>query len=572
MKKIKESITTDLKNEINSQIMSIPSFNINPVEAMKDINAYNKELGEQETEEIQPDFYKLVYNPEDKTAVGAYLITGETDKTIEVLNLIERLCEISTFLDNVKPYSFIPHKVKLPKSQIEIIGDVEGKEGFKFIKIPYWLVKKSDGKLNISRIEGKKRYKLTKNQGKEEFMRKLNDPDIEKALKVIGDDNDVETLKRYHRYYDNNFKKKDETTEATSSGASGQYSQPLFSTTKKEIEEKWSKKYKNSIDCKNPKGFSQKDHCQSREKIKENELKGGLSDDMTFYDIAKKHDKKGYYDIEDFVSSLKKQLQKGIKVELEHTNDDKVAKEIAMDHLFEDPNYYDKLKKIEATEATSTASSGQYSTPAFVAKNSKNWRGGKKPLFPGGKFVKVKDKCKKFPYCNQGDIKALKLTENNWEKEAKNNIDKTFENMPKLKDLKEYGLKYSVKSLKNLLLKKTRPDGTYGDNKWKREEMPFPKELDILNVLFQSRLAKYYFTDSAKKKDKYHYDFANLITKESLDNFPIPESIFHNIVETLTKPKDGVIDESIKKLAKKYNLTENVIRVLIKNNQNKTTN
>ena len=72
---------------------------------------------------------------------------------------------------------------------------------------------------------------------------------------------------------------------------------------------------------------------------------------------------------------------------------------------------FDDTKKVEATEATSTASAGQYSTPAFVAKNSKNWRGGKKPIFPGGKFVKVKEKCKKFPYCNQGDIKALKLSE-----------------------------------------------------------------------------------------------------------------------------------------------------------------
>lgn len=73
---------------------------------------------------------------------------------------------------------------------------------------------------------------------------------------------------------------------------------------------------------------------------------------------------------------------------------------------------FGETEKVEATEATSTASSGQYSTPAFVAKNSKNWRGGKKPIFPGGKFVKVKEKCKKFPYCNQGDINALKLTEN----------------------------------------------------------------------------------------------------------------------------------------------------------------
>jgi len=32
------------------------------------------------------------------------------------------------------------------------------------------------------------------------------------------------------------------------------------------IEEKWSDKYKSSINCKNPKGFSQKAHCQGRKK------------------------------------------------------------------------------------------------------------------------------------------------------------------------------------------------------------------------------------------------------------------------------------------------------------------
>lgn len=41
------------------------------------------------------------------------------------------------------------------------------------------------------------------------------------------------------------------------------------------------------------------------------------------------------------------QLKKGIKVELEHTDDYQMAKEIAMDHLTEDPKYYDKLAKIE---------------------------------------------------------------------------------------------------------------------------------------------------------------------------------------------------------------------------------
>ncbi len=32
------------------------------------------------------------------------------------------------------------------------------------------------------------------------------------------------------------------------------------------INEKWSQKYKRSIDCNNPKGFSQKAHCQGRKK------------------------------------------------------------------------------------------------------------------------------------------------------------------------------------------------------------------------------------------------------------------------------------------------------------------
>lgn len=41
------------------------------------------------------------------------------------------------------------------------------------------------------------------------------------------------------------------------------------------------------------------------------------------------------------------QLEIGIKHEMEHTKDRKIAKEIAKDHLTEDPNYYKKLKKIE---------------------------------------------------------------------------------------------------------------------------------------------------------------------------------------------------------------------------------
>ena len=68
-------------------------------------------------------------------------------------------------------------------------------------------------------------------------------------------------------------------------------------------------------------------------------IPGGLADGMTLEDLAKKHKVN--------VDHLKEQLAKGVKVELEHTSDKKLAEEIAMDHLTEDPDYYDKLAGIE---------------------------------------------------------------------------------------------------------------------------------------------------------------------------------------------------------------------------------
>ena len=84
------------------------------------------------------------------------------------------------------------------------------------------------------------------------------------------------------------------------------------------------------------------------------------------------------------------------------------------------------VKKVEATEATDSGSSGSYETTSVWAKstNKKDWGGKKKTQIPGGKFVQVKAKCKKFPYCNQGDIKALKIFENEKVKNAIQNISK----------------------------------------------------------------------------------------------------------------------------------------------------
>lgn len=153
-----------------------------------------------------------------------------------------------------------------------------------------------------------------------------------------------------------------------------------------DISEKWSEKYKHSIDCNNPKGFSQKAHCQGKKKREPKEQTMASSSGSFEPALS------GPVYKRDFSS--------------------------------------DKPKKVEATEQTAVGGGGggfDYTVPAF----GKTPKGGRKnPLaiegtksiakskavtdknFPkwGGPdsvFVKVKEKCKKFPYCNQGDINAI---------------------------------------------------------------------------------------------------------------------------------------------------------------------
>ena len=84
------------------------------------------------------------------------------------------------------------------------------------------------------------------------------------------------------------------------------------------------------------------------------------------------------------------------------------------------------VEKVEATEATGSGSVGGYETPAMWAKSTKkkDWGPSRKTQIPGGGFVKVKKKCTKFPYCNQGDINNLKISKNESVNDAINNVAK----------------------------------------------------------------------------------------------------------------------------------------------------
>jgi len=266
---------------------------------------------------------------------------------------------------------------------------------------------------------------------------------------------------------------------------------------------------------------------------------------ITLIDIEKKHNKTK--DSTEYVNFLKKQLRKGAAVEKEHTDNINIAKKIAKDHLWEDPNYYTKLAKmetkeatgsgssggyvaplfpnlesmteacwkgyrrvggkmkngkmvpncvpikenvwtevnfkpifneakVEAKEATTSSSTGSYEVPGMWAKSTKkkDWRGKSKTQIPGGKFVQIKKKCLKYPYCNQGDTGAIKLTEQNMnKKQIPNTAQELIRSMPT--DLKklffdQWGAKQATKwhpegnSLKHIILVLRRAYNKFGDD------------------------------------------------------------------------------------------------------------
>jgi hypothetical protein len=213
-------------------------------------------------------------------------------------------------------------------------------------------------------------------------------------------------------------------------------------------------------------------------------LIGGKADNMSLTQIAKKHGAKTNEQVINLVEKLKKQVKIGLPFELEHTSDKSKATEIIYDHLFEDPNYYTKLKKANIDE-TDSGSSGSYEAPAFskvikrkitsipnanltgkkeieevttssssgsydVPLFGKTTKGGRKdPLKidgtdsiyksravtdkkfpkwggPEGVFIKIKEKCKTFPYCNQGDINSIEMLEI---EELNESIKKVSKNM-----------------------------------------------------------------------------------------------------------------------------------------------
>ena len=116
---------------------------------------------------------------------------------------------------------------------------------------------------------------------------------IDRLEKHINTKESVEEAAKKGLYYYVNKRKKAGTSRDAShpKAPTAQAWKDAAKTAKKEdtdLEEKWTQKYKNSINCSNPKGFSQKAHCAGKNKNEELEQEFDLIESI-IESIADQH-------------------------------------------------------------------------------------------------------------------------------------------------------------------------------------------------------------------------------------------------------------------------------------------
>jgi hypothetical protein len=296
------------------------------------------------------------------------------------------------------------------------------------------------------------------------------------------------------------------------------------------------------------------DHMKYKQGFKEEKLEGGVADNKSLSDIAKKHKVD--------VKVLTKQFEKGAKVEMEHTKDKEKAKEIAMDHISEDPKYYDKLSKMEAKESKNTESD----------QNDKEMVDG---------IIEI--------------IKQIKDTSNR--KEVAQNMVKKLKREKVDFDHIDFLKRCSFKQIKKSEPKEATGSGSVGaysapvfggdDQFWERSRSETPKleeseveKVEAKEATTSGSVGGYespsMWAKSTKKKDwgpsrKTQYKGGSFVKiKKKCTTFPYCNQ---GDITNLKLSKNESVKEAIKRVASKLNIDESVIITILEHeyqNKNKS--
>jgi hypothetical protein len=216
----------------------------------------------------------------------------------------------------------------------------------------------------------------------------------------------------------------------------------------------------------------------------------------------------------------------------------------SFDYMEQYNGYMTSKKMGYLKEVTDSSSTGSYETPGFLAKNIPNMRQGAKTTYggPGGKFVKIKAKCRKFPYCNQGSVDEPIELSNKYKGESslsgEMELTPTYPkgykgnvHLPKTKWINE-GLEYSGRDITKLpVIGKviTHPIGPYGEGEENVVEIikgnngediyvtdKWYKEYKRIPLIIHSKLVKDYIPSSINESKVISIDDIKRIQEEGI--------------------------------------------------------
>ena len=138
------------------------------------------------------------------------------------------------------------------------------------------------------------------------------------------------------------------------------------------------------------------------------------------------------------VSDIQKQLDMGAPIEHEHTNNQKLAVEIALQHLDEIPDYYTRLKKMEASAKK------EHKKFKDVKEEKKTLR-NTNPCWKGYTDIGTKiKKGRKVPNCVPVNSESTDALNYDWDTPVRERADRYCPKCEKLERRTEckYGTKY----------------------------------------------------------------------------------------------------------------------------------
>ena len=221
----------------------------------------------------------------------------------------------------------------------------------------------------------------------------------------------------------------------------------------------------------------------------------------------------------------------------EHKQGKKILKQMEKPKVFTKKSLEESFlvseEDIEEQGTTTGSVGGSYVQPGIWAKDKSNWRGNKK-LYPGGKFVHPKEKCKTFPYCDESP-EAIELTDKPMDK-----IDNLFT---------EDGKKYTYDLSDNEM--------------WRKRDSDYIKLVEILNSVQNLRQ----ITSVERLVDLFYKKFDGYVSKhlkKSIDDMlnTKREELKMGVELEENRSKVNKLTESkgddLQKIIKTINSTKNV--------------